>query len=272
MVSDLLQVALGGRAEAALRSAAPTRFGASPGLVAVWNVRLPCNQRCPHCYIVAARAPAPGDLHTAARLQWLDRLADGGVRAVIFSGGESLLRGDLVELVAHATRRGIHPQLSLNGTLLDAPLAERLHAAGPALAGIPVTFRGIADRFAVLTAHRRGECGGFSLPSFQPTMTLVLLMGVSTVAQWRRELLEKGHPAELPVAFVTEASTERQQVLVTTLECAERDAAAQNVASPSVAVVGEVVRLRARLNREAASGPEQVGDRPGALDAVHAIA
>jgi radical SAM protein with 4Fe4S-binding SPASM domain len=57
---------------------------------------------------------------------------------VIFSGGEPLLRGDLLELMAHAKGLGISPQLSSNGVLVDEAMAARLKQRGVDYVGISV--------------------------------------------------------------------------------------------------------------------------------------
>lgn len=157
MVTDLLQVALGRRAPAELRARSSGRFdpGHESPLVVVWNVCRTCNERCPHCYIAAGTAPAPNDLDTPESLRLLERLAQGGVRVVIFSGGEPLMHPDLVELVHACTRLGMAPQLSSNGTLLDAALADRLKAAGLRYVGISL------DGLAALNDSYRGLVGGF---------------------------------------------------------------------------------------------------------------
>ncbi len=178
------------------------------------------------------------------------KLARQGKQVARLKGGDPTVLGRGGEEAMHLARHGVPFEFVPGVTSA---------VAGPALAGIPVTHRGVADSFTVLTAHRRVEGGGFSIPPYHPSTTLVLLMGVSTVGQWRAELREKGYPDTLPVAFVTEASTERQSVLTTTVGRAVEDAEAAGVASPSVAVVGEVVRLRETLGRGMQAGEETAG-------------
>jgi len=155
MVTDLLQVALGRRVGASVRDQAPQRFGGAAAPVVVWNVCLHCNQRCPHCYIAAGTRPAPGDLGPAEAMHLLEKLAAGGVRVVIFSGGEPLLRPDLPDLVTRAGGLGMLAQLSSNGTLIDQAMADRLCAGG--LRYVGVSIDGLAD---VNDAYRGME-GGF---------------------------------------------------------------------------------------------------------------
>jgi len=139
-VTDLIEIALGRSEIGDLSARAPRRFEAvtrnSP--VVVWNICMHCNMHCPHCYAAAVAEPSPSDLTHAEGIDLLDQLADAGVRVVIFSGGEPLLRADVFELIAHAKRRGISPQLSTNGVLIDEAVARRLADAGIAYVGVSI--------------------------------------------------------------------------------------------------------------------------------------
>ena len=120
-------------------------------------------------------------------------------------------------------------------------------SAVPALAGIPITHRGTADSFTVVAAHRRHDDLRFSIPPFHPRTTLIIMMGRSTVDDWRDQLLELGYARDLPVAFVSAGCTAREWVLVTCVEDAVEDLRRAALATPVLAVVGQVVRLRDRL-------------------------
>jgi radical SAM protein with 4Fe4S-binding SPASM domain len=95
------------------------------------------------------------DLTTREAQRLIDDLADSGVRIVIFSGGEPLLRPDLFELLSHARKRGIAPQLSTNGVLIDAKTATRLGEAGVAYVGVSID--GLPD----FNDSYRGMIGGY---------------------------------------------------------------------------------------------------------------
>jgi pseudo-rSAM protein/SPASM domain protein len=123
--------------------------------VVVWNVTQGCNLSCEHCYAGAELDPDPAELSTAEGRRLLDGLADYDVPVVLFSGGEPLVRDDLVELVAHASDVGLRPVLSTNGTLLTPEVAGRLSDAGLAYAGVSVDgLRQRNDAF-------RGQEGAF---------------------------------------------------------------------------------------------------------------
>ncbi len=122
--------------------------------------------------------------------------------------------------------------------------------AGPAYAGIPLTHRGVSTGFAVVSAHRDPTVGGAAVDwralALGPP-TLVLLMGVGKLSEVAPELIRHGRHGATPVAVVQNASLLTQSVLVSTLECVAADAVAAGVRPPAVVVVGEVVRLRERL-------------------------
>ncbi|AUV82306.1 radical SAM/SPASM domain-containing protein [Salinigranum rubrum] len=123
--------------------------------VVVWNVTKGCNLACKHCYADAEAKRAPGELTTREGKTLLDDLADYGVPVVLFSGGEPLVREDLVDLVAYAADRGIRPVLSTNGTLMTPGRARKLKEAGLAYAGVSVD--GLPDR----NDEFRGQEGAF---------------------------------------------------------------------------------------------------------------
>lgn len=157
-VSELLELARDPAADAEVRERAPERYAPAGGRapVVVWNVCRHCNMSCPHCYAAAAYRPSPEDLSTEEAMRLLEDMAGCGVRIVIFSGGEPLLRPDLLELLAHARRVGIAPQLSTNGVFIDDDCARRLAAAGVAYVGVSI------DGIPEFNDRYRGMDGGYA--------------------------------------------------------------------------------------------------------------
>lgn len=123
--------------------------------VVVWNLTKQCNLYCEHCYASADQAVAPGELSTAEGKQLLDNLAEYGVPVVLFSGGEPLVRDDLIELVSYAADRDLRPVLSTNGTLITREKARALRDAGLQYAGVSVD--GMPER----NDRFRGQEGAF---------------------------------------------------------------------------------------------------------------
>jgi uroporphyrinogen III methyltransferase/synthase len=120
--------------------------------------------------------------------------------------------------------------------------------AVPAYAGIPVTHRGVAASFAVLTGHEDPAKDGAAIDWARLATavdTLVVLMAVGTFPRIVGALLANGRPPETPVALIRWGTTEAQEVRVGTL--ADIVGRARGFEPPVVAVIGEVVRLRNRL-------------------------
>ncbi|KGN42218.1 multifunctional uroporphyrinogen III methylase/precorrin-2 oxidase/ferrochelatase [Knoellia aerolata DSM 18566] len=110
--------------------------------------------------------------------------------------------------------------------------------AVPAAAGIPVTHRGLAKSFTMVTGHEQIP----SLPTGSDH-TLVLLMGVSMLADIARELIAQGRPTHCPVAVVERGFLPTQRVTIGDLGDIADRARTRGVASPAVIVVGDVVSL-----------------------------
>lgn len=108
----------------------------------------------------------------------------------------------------------------------------------PAAAGIPVTHRGLSRGFTVLTGH--DDVG--SVPG-GPDHTLVLLMGVTRLADTARALVEAGRAPSTPVAVVEDGYGQRQRTTLGTLADIAERAAAVGVQAPAVTVVGDVVTM-----------------------------
>lgn len=132
--------------------------------------------------------------------------------------------------------------------------------AVPAYAGIPVTHRGIAASFAVLTGHedpaKQGDAVDWARLA-TAVDTLVVLMAVGSFPRIVDALLANGRAADTPVALIRWGTTEGQEVRVGTL----RDIVglARGLLSPVVAVIGEVVTLRDRLTWTVEAATSAVG-------------
>lgn len=123
--------------------------------VVVWNLTKQCNLYCSHCYAAADTETAEGELTTEEGKRLLDDLAEYSVPVVLFSGGEPLVRDDLLELIRYADANGIRPVLSTNGTLITTEIAQDLREAGLKYAGISVD--GLPERNDAF----RGQDGAF---------------------------------------------------------------------------------------------------------------
>ncbi|QJW37502.1 uroporphyrinogen-III C-methyltransferase [Cellulosimicrobium protaetiae] len=108
----------------------------------------------------------------------------------------------------------------------------------PAAAGIPVTHRGLSRGFTVLTGHE--DVGKVPAASDH---TVVLLMGVSRLAETADALVAQGRSPETPVAVVEDGYGPRQRTTVGTLATIADRAREAGVRPPAVTVVGDVVTL-----------------------------
>ena len=109
-----------------------------PFLVAL-NLTRRCNLRCAHCYLDAGtrRTGGPSELDTGEVTGLLDQIADlSDETLVVLTGGEPLLRPDILTLARHAAGRGLMVVIGTNGTLLDDRRVAALRGAGVAAVGI----------------------------------------------------------------------------------------------------------------------------------------
>lgn len=124
----------------------------APRPVVAWALTRACNLRCVHCYASAAPRPDPDELSHHECLAVLEDLRDFQVPAVLFSGGEPLVRPDLLELLRAASRLGLACTLSTNGLLIDEPMAEAL--ANLRLRYVGVSLDGLQPRHDLLRRQK----------------------------------------------------------------------------------------------------------------------
>jgi uroporphyrin-III C-methyltransferase len=129
--------------------------------------------------------------------------------------------------------------------------------AAPAAAGIPVTHRGIARSFAVVTGSTAHGDDALDLSAVATaTDTLVVLMAAGTLAETCARLVAAGRRPDEPAAIVQWATTEDQRTVVGTLTRLPALAAGASVGPPATLVVGEVASL-GLPGQEARSYPQR---------------
>ncbi|WP_291296497.1 uroporphyrinogen-III C-methyltransferase [Elioraea sp.] len=167
--------------------------------------------------------------------------ARAGRRVVRLKGGDPFVFG-----------RGGEEALALAEAGIPFEIIPGLSAgtAGPALAGIPVTHRGMASAVTFLTGH--DEQGG--LPEgldwaaiAHGAPTLVAFMALTTLDALAVRLIAAGRDPATPVAVISRASLPNQETLTTTLGAATLAARRASIGSPALVVIGEVVGLAATL-------------------------
>lgn len=123
--------------------------------VVVWNISKRCNLKCIHCYTNSDCNTAPDELSFAEGQALIDDLADFKIPALLFSGGEPLMRPDVFDLAAYAVKSGLRPVLSTNGTLITPEVAQKIKDIGFIYAGISL------DGIGATNDHFRGVSGAF---------------------------------------------------------------------------------------------------------------
>jgi uroporphyrin-III C-methyltransferase / precorrin-2 dehydrogenase / sirohydrochlorin ferrochelatase len=115
-------------------------------------------------------------------------------------------------------------------------------------ASIPLTTRGYGGSFAVATAHRAADgTDPLDWEALARMDTLVVLMGVERLAEVITQLRSYGRASETPVALIENGTLPNERVVIGTLGNIVSEAERENVRSPAVIVIGEVVRLRDAL-------------------------
>lgn len=164
--------------------------------------------------------------------------ARAGNCVVRLKGGDPFIFGRGGEERAHLMAEGIAVEV-VNG--ISSGLAA------PAAIGVPLTHRDWSAGAIFVTGHERGdEAGSARTPDWallaQTGLTLVIYMGVARCRQIQAALLAGGKPGCTPVAVIQSATGAGQTQLLTTLEALSDDLAISGLGSPSIIVVGDVVR------------------------------
>jgi uroporphyrin-III C-methyltransferase/precorrin-2 dehydrogenase/sirohydrochlorin ferrochelatase len=172
-------------------------------------------------------------------IHWLMiRAARRGRKVVRLKGGDPFVFG-----------RGGEEALALaaEGIPFEVVPGVSSAIAAAALAGIPVTHRGIATGFVVVSGHAEEAYRGI-LESLAPqSATIVVMMGLGRIEQVARLLVDRGWSALTPAAVVFGASTPSAAVWTLTLHELTQGLESPDSGNPGTVIVGDVVRLRAAL-------------------------
>jgi len=118
----------------------------------------------------------------------------------------------------------------------------------PAYAGIPVTHRGVAVSFRVITGHESPskKTSQINWESFKGDDTLIFLMGLHNLAKISKKLIEIGKPSDFPCALISRGTTKEQKTIVGTLSNIVE--LTKDIPTPAMIIIGKVVELRDQLN------------------------
>lgn len=158
--------------------------------VVVWNATRACNLKCIHCYAQAQAQGQENELNTQQAKIMIDDLAEFGSPVLLFSGGEPLMRKDLVELAQYAVDQGLRAVISTNGTLIDRDKAKALKDIGLSYVGVSLDgMEEINDQF-------RGKKGAFqqALSGIRDCREVGLKVGL-------RFTINRLNAAEIPFIF-----------------------------------------------------------------------
>jgi uroporphyrinogen III methyltransferase/synthase len=195
----------------------------------------------------------------------LVQLARDGKTVVRLKGGDPAVFGRVGEEMQHLQRHGIAYEV--------VPGVTAAFAAS-SYAGIPITHRGLASAVALITGQEgRGKADPpidyASLASFPGT--LVFYMGVTTVKQWSRALLDGGKPADTPAVIIRRCSLPDQLTVRTTLgELSDQLTPASRIRPPVIVIIGPVASCGENLSwfeRRPLFGRTVVVTRPAAQTA-----
>jgi uroporphyrinogen III methyltransferase/synthase len=169
------------------------------------------------------------------------RHAVAGKRVVRLKGGDPFVYG-----------RGGEEALGLHDAGVPFEIVPGISSAlaVAAYAGIPLTHRGASASFTVATGHEDPNKPHSQIDwqrLANPNGTAVFLMGLAELHNISARLIAQGLASTTPVAVIENGTLAAQRTIVGTLETIAENVRAQNVAGPSVVVVGEVVRLRERI-------------------------
>ena len=192
-------------------------------------------------FIYVGKASANHTMRQEDICQLLVDLAKAGKIVARLKGGDPFVFG-----------RGGEEALLLQENKLPFEVVPGVTSAisVPAYAGIPVTHRGLAASFAVVTGHEdpTKDNSDINWPHLaQATDTAIFLMGVANLPHITSKLVENGRSEDTPAAIIRWGTKTQQQVWTTTVGEAAQMAKTENIKPPCIFIVGDVVTLREKI-------------------------
>ena len=121
-----------------------------------WEITRSCNLFCAHCRASSANEPYEDELSTEECLHLIDEILKVGKPVLILTGGEPLLRYDLLQVGRYAVENGLRVVMGTNGTLITEEIADKLKEMPVSRVGVSIDFPTpeLQDKF-------RGKAGAF---------------------------------------------------------------------------------------------------------------
>ena len=178
--------------------------------------------------------------HHALRQEEINRrmveLARQGRSVLRLKGGDPFIFGRGGEELAYLAQEGV-PFHVVPGITAATGVA--------AVAGIPLTHRGVAQALTFVTGHLQDGSMDLDWPMLaRPAQTVVVYMGLLGLPLLCSRLIEHGRDPQTPVAIVQQGTTPSQRVLAGTLATLPGLVAHSGLHAPTLIIVGEVVALR----------------------------
>jgi len=170
----------------------------------------------------------------------LAKLALEGKRALRLKGGDPFIFGRGGEEIETLMQHGIPFQVVPGITAANGVSSY---------AGIPLTHRDYAQACLFITGHLKDGTIDLDWQAMaRPKQTVVIYMGLVGLEQICSKLIAQGVSPEMPAAVIQQGTTQKQRVVESTLQHLAADVAAAGLKPPSLTIIGEVVKLRSRLN------------------------
>ena len=175
----------------------------------------------------------------------LAKLALQGKRVLRLKGGDPFIFGRGGEEIETLMKKGIPFQVVPGITAANGVSSY---------AGIPLTHRDYAQACLFITGHLKADANKELMLDLdwvamsRPRQTVVIYMGLVGLKEICEKLIEHGVAATMPVAVVQQGTTQRQKVVTATLADLAEKVAAAGMKPPCLTIVGEVVKLREKLN------------------------
>ena len=176
----------------------------------------------------------------------LAKLALSGKRVLRLKGGDPFIFGRGGEEIETLMQHGVPFQVVPGITAANGVSSY---------AGIPLTHRDYAQACLFITGHLKAKEGSTELTldldwvaMSRPRQTVVIYMGLVGIKEICEKLIEHGVAPTMPVAVVQQGTTQRQKVVTATLADLAEKVAVAGMKPPCLTIVGEVVKLREKLN------------------------